>query len=191
MASPRKPRVLLITGVPGVGKTTVILRVAESLEGQRLGGFYTEEIRTRGERKGFRLRTFAGEERVIAHVDFPKRHRVGKYGVDVSALDEMAGRTLARDPGISIYLVDEIGKMECLSEEFIAAMRALLASGTAVVATVALKGGGFIDEAKRTGQPVLWHVKKENRDAMPSAIVAWLARRAEETAEEHRPDQPG
>ena len=37
-----KPRVLLFTGAPGIGKTTVVRRVAARLEGRRLKGFYTE-----------------------------------------------------------------------------------------------------------------------------------------------------
>ncbi|MFZ1060598.1 MAG: nucleoside-triphosphatase, partial [Candidatus Rokuibacteriota bacterium] len=50
----REGHVLLITGNPGSGKTTVIRRVAAALSGRRLGGFYTEEIRVGGERRGFR-----------------------------------------------------------------------------------------------------------------------------------------
>jgi nucleoside-triphosphatase len=117
--------VLLLTGVPGIGKTTVIRRVAERLKGRKLGGFYTEEIREDGDRRGFRLVGFDGTERVIAHVSFPKARRVGKYGVDVGAIDE-ATELLADDPAVQVYLVDEIGKMECLSERFVAAVRTLL-----------------------------------------------------------------
>lgn len=116
---------MLLTGSPGIGKTTVIRRVAERLNGRRLGGFYTEEIREAGERRGFRLAGFDGTETVIAHVGFPKRYRVGKYGVDVGAIDA-AVSLLAVDAATECYLVDEIGKMECLSERFVEAMRALL-----------------------------------------------------------------
>ena len=47
--------VLLITGAPGIGKTSVIRRAAEGLKHKGLRGFYTEEIREDGERRGFRL----------------------------------------------------------------------------------------------------------------------------------------
>ncbi|HUX76194.1 MAG TPA: nucleoside-triphosphatase, partial [Anaerolineae bacterium] len=40
-------RTLLLTGRPGIGKTTVIKAAAASL-GERAGGFYTEEIRESG-----------------------------------------------------------------------------------------------------------------------------------------------
>ena len=91
------PDALLLTGTPGIGKTTVIRRVVAQLELRQLRGFYTKEIREGGQRRGFRLLGFQGQERVIAHTAFPKSHRVGKYGVDVAAIDEAAA-LLAPDP---------------------------------------------------------------------------------------------
>lgn len=173
--TPRRPRVLLLTGRPGIGKTTVIRRVAERLAGKRLRGFYTEEIREGGERRGFHLRTFDGQERVIAHVGFSRRCRVGKYGVDVSVLDDVAGSALAPDATVVAYLIDEIGKMECLSPRFVAAVRALLAGGRPLVATVAMRGSGLIDEVKRRPDVLLWEVTRENRDRLLEQILAWLA----------------
>ena len=166
--------VLLLTGTPGVGKTTVIRKVAGCLPERRLGGFYTEEIRKQGQRRGFRLVTFDGWAQIIAHVDFPKDHRVGRYGVDLSALDEGVEVALALKPTVEIYLVDEIGKMECLSPCFNQAMRRLLASDKTIVATVALKGSGLIAELKRREDSPLWEVKLDNRDILPDQVLCWL-----------------
>jgi nucleoside-triphosphatase len=167
------PYALLLTGAPGVGKTTVIRRVAAQLEMRHLRGFYTEEIREGGERRGFRLRGFQGQERVIAHTAFPKSHRVGKYGVDVAAMDDAAA-LLAPDPAARAYLVDEIGKMECLSERFISAIRVLFGGRTPLVATIALRGGGFIAEAKRLPEALLWEVTYGARDELPLRVKSWL-----------------
>lgn len=60
--------ILLISGRPGVGKTTLIRRLADAL-GNRAGGFYTEEIRESGDRTGFRLVTLRGRSAIFAHVD--------------------------------------------------------------------------------------------------------------------------
>lgn len=100
--------ILLITRAPGIGKTTVIRRAANALRHKGLRGFYTKGIREDGERCRFRLLSFDGAARVIADVDFPKRHRVGKYGVDVLLLND-AARLLRLDPDARVYLVAEIG----------------------------------------------------------------------------------
>jgi nucleoside-triphosphatase len=166
-------RRLLLTGVPGSGKSTAIRRLAELL-GKQPGGFYTAEMRKAGERRGFRLVAFDGRKALIAHVDFPKTHRVGKYGVDVAAMDEASDKALAPRRGLDIYLVDEIGKMECLSERFVARMRGLLDSGRTLIATVALRGEGFIAETKQREDCELWTLTRANRDAMPQRVLEWI-----------------
>jgi nucleoside-triphosphatase len=113
---------------------------------------------------------------VIARADFPKRQRVGKYGVDVQALDD-AMPLLRPDPDARVYLVDEIGKMECLSERFVAAMRTLIAGSTPVIATIGARGGGFLAEVKRRRECELCQLTHANRDHMPARVQAWLAER--------------
>ncbi len=164
--------ILLLTGAPGVGKTTVLRKVADGLADRRLAGFYTEEIRTReGARSGFRIAGFDGRSGVMARAGLPGPH-VGKYGVDVAVIDDLAPSFLALTPSMDIYLVDEIGKMECLSEKFVAAMRKVLDSGKPVVATVALNGEGFIAEVKQRPDARIWQVTRQNRDGLPGDILA-------------------
>ncbi|MFQ5957268.1 MAG: nucleoside-triphosphatase, partial [Candidatus Brocadiales bacterium] len=71
---------ILITGRPGVGKTTVVKKVLSALD-IKPGGFYTEEIRAGKERQGFMIKTFGGKSGVLAHVDNRGGPRVGRYGV--------------------------------------------------------------------------------------------------------------
>ena len=169
----RRTHALLLTGVPGSGKTTALRTVADGLGPQRLAGFYTEEIRRGGVRTGFRLVTFDGRRAVLASVGRAGPPRVGKYGVDVAALDAVVEGALAGD-GADVHLVDEIGKMECLSERFVGAMRTLLDRGRPVVATVARRGEGFIAEVKRRRDVELWEFTRANRNELPARIVAWL-----------------
>ena len=73
-------RNLLLSGRPGVGKTTLIKRLARAVE-PRGCGFYTDELRENGSRVGFAIVTLSGYRDVLAHVDYPEPQRVGKYGV--------------------------------------------------------------------------------------------------------------
>jgi nucleoside-triphosphatase len=167
--------------VPGVGKTTLIRRVVESLRGRRIRGFTTDEIRRRGGRLGFRIVPFGAEERVMAHVDFSSPARVGRYGVDVAAIDAVSESELALDPVAELYVIDEIGKMECFSARFVAGVRRLLEGDRPVAATVARSGGGFIAEVKGQPRAEVWAVTARNRDALVELVTGWLLDRV------HRP----
>lgn len=70
----------LITGKPGVGKTTLIRKIVEQMQPLSMSGFHALEIRSRGYRSGFELRGLNGERNILAHVGLESRHRVGKYG---------------------------------------------------------------------------------------------------------------
>lgn len=160
---------ILLTGRPGVGKTTVIRRLADLLTSRAIAGFYTEEIREAGQRRGFGAATFSGGSCVLAHVSLRSRQRVGRYGVDVAAFEQLVLPELARP--CDLMLIDEIGKMECYSASFVDAARKLLESPTPVVATVAISGLGFIAEVKRRPDVTIWEVTRENRDALPRRVV--------------------
>lgn len=180
-----RARVLLVSGRPGIGKTTALRRVAARLEDLAVAGFYTEEERDgSGDRVGFRARSFGdddpegeGEATVIASVDMDGPPRVGKYGVDVEAVDRMSERHLA--PGdADVVIVDEIGAMECGSETFVARTRELLEGRTTVVASVPRTGEGFVREVKDSDRTEVWEIDRENRDRMPGRIAAWVRERA-------------
>ena|SRR5438105_4312635 len=170
---PEPPHALLLTGPPGVGKTTVLRRAAGELSNLDLRGFTTREIRQAGQRVGFRIETFDGESDVLAHVKIRSSHKVSKYGVDVEALDRVLAAQFPRKRA-SVVLIDEIGKMECLSARFVDTVERLLESESVFVATVALRGGGFIDEVKRRRDVQLWRVSRSNRDEMPERVAEWV-----------------
>jgi len=74
---------ILITGLPGTGKTTLLRKIAEELKPFHPVGFFTSEIREANTRKGFELRSLNGKKGLLAHVDITSPYRVGKYKVDV------------------------------------------------------------------------------------------------------------
>jgi nucleoside-triphosphatase len=166
------PRIFLLTGRPGIGKTTVVRKLAELLTGRQLAGFFTQEIRQDGQRRGFGLTTFGGNSCVLAEVGTRGGFRVGRYRVNVEGFEAAVLPELTRS--CEVYLLDEIGKMECFSHKFVAAVRRLLAGSTPIVATVALRGGGFIAEIKRRPDAVIWEVTGSNRDGLPAKLRAQL-----------------
>ncbi len=164
------PRTLLLTGRPGVGKTTVIRRVVEELDGPA-AGFYTEEIRDAEGRKGFRIVSFDGWRRIMAHVEIEGEPRVSKYGVDVAAVDEAVARIPESAP---LFVIDEIGRMECYSEAFVDLVRRLLSAETPLLATVARRAGGFIADVREHEDARLVEVTRRNRDRLPAKILEWI-----------------
>ncbi len=168
---------LLLSGPPRCGKTTVVWRVAEFLRDLSLAGFYTEEIREQGRRVGFRAVGLNGGEAILAHVSIASPFRVGSYGVDPSALAPLLASELGRAPeSVDLFVIDEIGKMECFSREFVASVRRLLDGPALVLATVAFKGGGFPAEVRARRDAELFLVTPANRDALPGELAARIRR---------------
>ena len=160
---------ILLTGPPGVGKTTVVIRLAQRLEHRSVAGFYTEEFRESGRRQGFQIVTFSGETGVLADKSLPSRARVGRYGVNVEAFEQLAIPELARPA--DLVLIDEIGKMECFSPTFVTAVRNLLDKPIPVIATVAASGGGFIAEVKVRSDVQVRRVTRDNRQGLPEQLA--------------------
>jgi nucleoside-triphosphatase len=161
----------LITGKPGVGKTTLIQNIIERMRSVNMAGFFTAEIRGRGSRLGFELQGLNGECRTLAHVDISSRHRVGKYGVDTVAFEEFLETLDLLNPDVDLIVIDEIGKMEFFSNRFRSLVWDALNSDKQMLATVPLKGEGFIREIKKWLGLYLLEVTHGNRDSLLEAIL--------------------
>lgn len=162
---------ILITGLPGVGKTTLIKQIAEALKDLHPVGFYTEEIREEGIRRGFELISLDGKRGCLSHIDIKSPHRVGRYKVDVEGFEDFLRSIPFLKPSTRLIIIDEIGKMECFSDRFKEALRKCLNSGKWVIATVALKGGGFIEEVKKRQDSKLFEITQKNRNSLLSDIL--------------------
>jgi len=164
-------RNLLITGEPGIGKTTLIMKLAEELKLLKPVGFYSGEIRVDGTRKGFRLVSLDGRRGDLAHVDCRSPLVVGKYRVNVRAFDRfLATLNLPASNG-RIVIIDEIGKMECLSRYFCDIVEELLSQERIVIATVAQKGTGLIENVKQREDVVLFEMMRRNREEMFGKVL--------------------
>jgi len=164
-------RNILLTGVPGVGKTTLIQRVLDKME-VKPGGFYTEEIREKGKRVGFGIATFDGRRGILAHVNHKGPHRVGKYGVNIRDLEEIAAASVRsaveRD---ELVVLDELGRMELYSTLFQQVVVEALDSEKPVLGTMQIRHNRFLDSIRARGDVRLIQVTSANRDALVESVT--------------------
>jgi len=164
----------LITGKPGVGKTTLVQKIIERMRSVNMAGFCTAEIRCLGSRLGFELQGLNGERRTLAHVEIDSRNRVGRYGVDTNGFEEFLEALDLLNPDVELIVIDEIGKMELFSNRFQSLVRNALNSDKQVLASIPLKGNEFIREIKQRLDIHLLEVTHGNRDRLLEAIVEGL-----------------
>jgi len=171
---------ILLTGMPGCGKTTVVRSLLGRVGRLRCAGFYTAELRDSGQRVGFEAIGLSGNKCLLAHTGFRSRHRVGRYGVDASGFDTLVIAELNRPADdVDIFVIDEIGKMELLCPSFVSTIPNLLDGPVPVVATVAKRGGGLIAKVKARKDVQLVEVSPTNRNDLPDELVAWVMARSE------------
>lgn len=181
----RMEKNVLLTGRPGVGKTTVIRRVVEELEGWRARGFYTRELRRGAQRIGFQVVTLDGQEGRLAEVGLDSPYRVGRYAVDLEDFERLALPTLAT-PEADLLVIDEIGKMECFSRAFQQAVRCALDGRVPVLGTVGQGGGSFMRSVRGRRDVQLIEVTRANRRGLPGRLAQTLRVLGEEQKGQRR-----
>ena len=165
---------ILLTGNPGVGKTTLVRKIVEVMDTD-VGGFYTEEIRSGGRRQGFKIRTFMGKEGILAHLSCRSPFRVGSYGVNIEALEKVAVPALQEAIAKSrLIVIDEIGRMELYSKGFRQAVLQALDCSKPVLGVIQSRQEDFLDQIRRRRDVVVLMVTHENRDSLVAKVRQML-----------------
>ena len=168
---------ILICGLPGVGKTTLIKKILKRIN-LRAGGFYTEEIKENNRRVGFKIISLDNQEGILAHISIKNSRRVGRYGVNIYDLENIGVKCLNQAlKDDDLILIDEIGKMEIFSEEFKEKVLDCLNSKKIVLATIGIGGDKFISNIKRRDDIILFEVTKENRNKLIEIISSLILER--------------
>jgi len=130
----------VITGPPGVGKSTIISKSILRLKsaGVIVGGFTTAERRVKGTRVGFEIRDLTdGGIGELASVTARLGPRVGKYRVNLVDLSNVGAGALFKAARLAeLVVVDEIGPMELVSPEFRRAAEECIESGKPLLAVI-------------------------------------------------------
>jgi len=134
-------------------------------------GFFTEEIREEGRRVGFQGVTLDGMAFPLAHVRFGGTLRIGPYGVDLTGLESIGIEALTpKEPG-TLVVLDEVGKMECLSEAFKERVAQLLEDDTPLIATVAAVGVGFVKRVRNNTRAKHFTMTRGESEGMAGEIA--------------------
>jgi nucleoside-triphosphatase len=166
-----------ITGMPGVGKTQTLQKIIGSLEksGYTVQGMITKPITKKKKRVGFYVVNWqTNEKEVFAHIDFETKEKVGKYGVDIEALEKIGVPAIEQainDDSIDIIIIDEIGKMEMLSEKFCETVIESLDSDKPIMVTLHKKSRTpLLQDVRRRDDIRILEVTPVNRNLLPYKI---------------------
>jgi nucleoside-triphosphatase len=162
---------ILFTGPPGCGKTTVIQRTLELLNGVQVAGFYTQEIREQGRRTGFEMVGLSTGCRVLlASKHSTSELRLRRYGIELPGLEEVVELELQNETP-QLFVIDEIGKIELYSQLFIQTVQRILDGDVPILGTVAIRGVGLIQETKLRSDTQIIEVDDHNRNELPPEIA--------------------
>ena len=175
---------VLVTGQPGCGKTTAVKKLVDELRarGESVRGFYTDEVLSGGRRVGFDIVSVPDGRRGPLARKGAAGPKVGQYGVDVASFERLALPTLGDDDDDddTIYVLDEIGRMELKSEAFATRVEELLARGVRLVgATTAPIYGhrvAFCDRVSATRGVAVHKLTKSTRDGVTEELKESLVR---------------
>lgn len=166
-------RNILVTGPPRCGKSTLIENVVNRIEGP-VTGFFTSEIKGRGGRVGFSIKTLDGREGILAHQDIKSQFSVGKYGVNLKDIDSIAVPSIIPGGRDEIIVIDEIGKMECLSSVFKETLTRALNLSNWIIGSIAEKGGFFIQGIKERDDVMVIKITPQNREILIDQILDFI-----------------
>jgi nucleoside-triphosphatase len=173
---------VFLTGIPSVGKSTVVRKVAERIQqdGVKVGGMTSADLRSGSTRVGFEIRDLmTGKVGVLAHVNQPTGPRIGKYHVKDEDLDKIGAEAiLSAINHADLIVIDEVGPMELSSRRFKDAVRAALACGKPLLGTIHRNAQDPLVQAIKTDRTVeVIEVTRENRDSLPNVLLERLKTR--------------
>jgi nucleoside-triphosphatase len=168
--------ITVITGAPGVEKSTVVIRAARALKdrGLNVGGIVSRELRTNNIRVGFEfIDLITNDTRVLASIN-GNGPKIGKYFVDLAGCRFAAETLSGAIKNSDVIICDEIGPMELKSSEFIDSVKNLLVVDKKVIVVVHQKlQHPLIEQFKRKSSLII-NLDLENRAKVSQILLNGL-----------------
>jgi nucleoside-triphosphatase len=165
-----------ITGLPNAGKTQALIKVIEMLEegDQKVGGMITEPITKDNRRVGFYVMDWLTKEKdILAHVDFESKIMVGRYKVNLDALEQVGVKAIeSANDNCDIIIIDEVGRMEVESEKFVEIVKKVLEEDKPLILTLHKKSRNpLLQDIRRRDDVRILEVTPINRNLLPYKII--------------------
>ncbi|GEM_PF-513561 len=178
---------IFITGLPKVGKTTLVKKLISEFP-EKIIGFFTEEILDKNQRIGFKIETTNKESSILAVKHIAKdvildynTHKIKhykKYDVFIDILENVGVKfiedRLEKINKEYCIVIDEIGSIECLSEKFCSLVIRIINSQIPLIATVRYKSHPFTDDIKRIKNSKIFVLERKNFDFVFEEVKKWL-----------------
>jgi nucleoside-triphosphatase len=169
-------RLLFLTGQPGIGKTSVLLRITDALKakGYDARGMISREIREQGTRVGFEIiDLYTGQRGWLAHIKQPLGPQVGKYRVNLDDLKNIGVNSILNAiKNADVIIVDEIGPMELFSQVFKDAILQAVDSSKPLLGTIHFRAQDpLINTIKTRNDVEIFTVTNENRQNVHNFII--------------------
>jgi nucleoside-triphosphatase len=169
---------VFIAGAPGIGKTSLISRLYRDLTPLFIRGFYKEAIQEYQILKGYRLATFDFQELILAHVHIVGPDKLGEFGLNLDGFNSLIKKQLKPDPKVELFLIDEIGLMECASIQFRKMILKILDSAIPLIATLPSHDVLDILKIKERKDIVLINMTYKNRDSLWKNVMVEISKPA-------------
>jgi len=165
--------IVVISGAPGIGKTTTVINAARTLKDRRLnvGGIVSRELRINNTRVGFEFIDLITNNTSVLASTTGRGPKVGKYFVSLEGCRFAAERLTDTNKSCDVIICDEIGPMELKSMDFINSLKNLLDVDKKIIVVVHQKLHHPLADQFRNKSSLLINIDLENREKVSEMLI--------------------